>query len=286
MNRTYPSKLILFGEYSVVLGSQVLGMPRHNRYGYWTDRLEANSVMKRGFIPYLKEHCSNFLDEQKINDIKTAKLHYGSTIKRGYGTGSSGALSAAVYDYCAISAAGEMKLLQSQLALIESFFHGQSSGFDPLISYMDSPILRTKEGRYETCDLSQDLLMDDWKLYLLDSGQKRTVKGLVPRFVSWHEDYPDRYNRLNDINNELIDLFLEGSQIQSLISQLSSFQLTYMKPMILDQLVSYWQEGLDTSRYYLKICGSGGGGYYMIYSADPSIHDLFNGYQLVPIDLS
>ena len=286
MSRIYPSKLILFGEYSVVLGSQVLGMPMYNRYGYWSAQFEPNSVMKRGFMPYLIEHCQDFLDLDKLEEVQAQKVYYGSTIKRGYGTGSSGALSAAIYDHCRKLEPDDLESLQHQLALIESFFHGTSSGFDPLISYINSPILRTYQGKYTKCVLDDSLHNGDYKLYLLDSGQKRTARGLVSRFVEWHHGSPDIYAQLVTINNELIDSFLAGDELHGLLKKLSSFQYEQMKPMILDKLIDYWEEGLETGRYYMKICGTGGGGYYMVYSADPYIMDIFEGFQLVPIDLS
>jgi len=33
--------------------------------------------------------------------------------------------------------------------------------------------------------------------------------------------------------------------------------------MIPEQFHSIWQKGIDTNDYYLKLCGSGGGGYIL-----------------------
>jgi mevalonate kinase len=39
--------------------------------------------------------------------------------------------------------------------------------------------------------------------------------------------------------------------------------LNNFKPMIPEQFHAIWQKGIDTNDYYLKLCGSGGGGYIL-----------------------
>ena len=38
--------------------------------------------------------------------------------------------------------------------------------------------------------------------------------------------------------------------------------------MIPAQFHELWKQGLDTNDYYLKLCGSGGGGYILGFAAD------------------
>ena len=38
--------------------------------------------------------------------------------------------------------------------------------------------------------------------------------------------------------------------------------------MIPEQFHQIWQEGIDTNDYYLKLCGSGGGGYILGFTHD------------------
>jgi mevalonate kinase len=38
--------------------------------------------------------------------------------------------------------------------------------------------------------------------------------------------------------------------------------------MIPEQFHTLWQKGLDTNDYYLKLCGSGGGGYILGFTED------------------
>ena len=76
-------------------------------------------------------------------------LYFDSSIPKGYGVGSSGALVAAIYDCYALNKITVLENLTRQKLLklksvfseMESFFHGKSSGLDPLNSYLSLPIL-------------------------------------------------------------------------------------------------------------------------------------------------
>src|SRR5690606_36364954 len=76
-------------------------------------------------------------------------MYFDSSIPQGYGVGSSGALVASIYDKYAndkitvLDNLTREKLLKlkSIFSLMESFFHGKSSGLDPLNSYLSIPIL-------------------------------------------------------------------------------------------------------------------------------------------------
>jgi mevalonate kinase len=50
--------------------------------------------------------------------------------------------------------------------------------------------------------------------------------------------------------------------------KLSSVVLNNFKPMIPEQFHAIWQNGIDTNDYYLKLCGSGGGGYILGFTED------------------
>src|SRR5699024_1889521 len=76
-------------------------------------------------------------------------LYFDSSIPQGYGIGSSGALVAAIYDKYATNKITILENLtrdklnkrKAIFGEMESFFHGQSSGLDPLNSYLSLPIL-------------------------------------------------------------------------------------------------------------------------------------------------
>ena len=73
-------------------------------------------------------------------------LYFDSSIPQGYGVGSSGALVAAIYDKYASDkitvlenlTRDKLLKLKSIFSMMESFFHGKSSGLDPLNSYLSS----------------------------------------------------------------------------------------------------------------------------------------------------
>ena len=67
-----------------------------------------------------------------------------------------------------------------------------------------------------------------------------------------------------------IDDFLHGN-VKSLfgnVKQLSKVVLSNFKPMIPKAFHPIWQQGIDTNAYYLKLCGSGGGGYILGFTED------------------
>jgi mevalonate kinase len=50
--------------------------------------------------------------------------------------------------------------------------------------------------------------------------------------------------------------------------QLSRVVLNHFAPMIPKQFHAIWKAGIDTNAYYLKLCGSGGGGYILGFTED------------------
>ena len=77
-------------------------------------------------------------------------LYFESSIPQGYGAGSSGALIAAFYEHFSISpitnpSDTHLKELKKELGVLESYFHGNSSGTDPLVSYLKHSLLLAKD---------------------------------------------------------------------------------------------------------------------------------------------
>jgi mevalonate kinase len=67
-----------------------------------------------------------------------------------------------------------------------------------------------------------------------------------------------------------IDDFLNGN-VKSLlgnVKQLSKVVLVNFKPMIPKTFHKIWKKGIDSNDYYLKLCGSGGGGYILGFTED------------------
>ena len=67
-----------------------------------------------------------------------------------------------------------------------------------------------------------------------------------------------------------IEDFLYGN-VKSLfgnVKQLSKVVLDNFKPMIPKRFHAIWRKGLESNDYYLKLCGSGGGGYILGFTQD------------------
>jgi mevalonate kinase len=67
-----------------------------------------------------------------------------------------------------------------------------------------------------------------------------------------------------------VENFLQGD-MKSLFKntkELSKIVLSNFKPMIPEQFHQIWQNGIETNDYYLKLGGSGGGGYILGFTQD------------------
>ena len=151
IEKKFYSKVILFGEFSVIQSSMGLVIPYTLFDGRLTFRRDNTAVIDpelKAFSLFIKQ----LIDSNHLNcqfDITSFEfdisqgLFFDSTIPQGYGVGSSGALVAAIFDryeqenHSTLDIA-KLKRIFSQL---EAHFHGASSGVDPLISYLNSPIL-------------------------------------------------------------------------------------------------------------------------------------------------
>ena len=108
---------------------------------------KSNLVLSQ-FSSYLKTLDIN-LDLNSFDKHVKKGMYFDSSIPKGYGVGSSGALVAAVYEKYANNKITVLENLTREKLLVlkaifskmESFFHGKSSGLDPLNSYLSIPIL-------------------------------------------------------------------------------------------------------------------------------------------------
>jgi len=71
-------------------------------------------------------------------------------------------------------------------------------------------------------------------------------------------------------SDSCIEDFLQGD-VKSLFSNMKSLSkvvLENFKPMIPSAFHKLWKQGIDSNDYYLKLCGSGGGGYILGFAKD------------------
>ena len=236
----------------------------------WIKKTAGHPSWLSDYCSYLSNHCSTFLNIPLLESwIDSYTI--STDIPIGYGLGSSGALTAAIYDIAHHSnskdeSTSNLTELQRMLGLMESFFHGKSSGFDPLISYLQMPILR-KEGELDI--LLPDAVNLPVYCYLLDSGRGRSGKDMIAKFLERYDSNKNRIDQLCELNNKVIDQSMtraRAGEFYKNVKYISSLQQEVMYYMIIDDVKSYWLEGLQSDDYYLKICGAGGGGYYLVFS--------------------
>ena len=208
-------------------------------------------------------------------------MYFDSSIPQGYGVGSSGALVAAIYDKYAnnkitvLENLTREKLLQLKaiFSQMESFFHGKSSGLDPLNSYLSLPILINSKDNIEPTGIPSQTTNGKGAVFLLDSGIIGETAPMVNIFMENLKDQGFRKMLKNQFvkhTDACVENFLQGD-MKSLFSntkKLSKVVLNNFKPMIPEQFHNIWQNGIDTNDYYLKLCGSGGGGYILGFTQD------------------
>lgn len=289
-NPLFYAKILLFGEYGIIEDSQGLTLP----YSFYKGTLKFSdlnsdfekksneSLMK--YSDYLKN--LELPEEFKLNvsefkrDIEKG-LFFDSNIPQGYGVGSSGALVAAIFEkysflkYSPDSISkDELKELKKVFGLLESYFHGKSSGIDPLICYMNLPILiENKESVDKVAIPLQEKSEGKGAIFLIDSGIVGETGPMVQIFFEKMKTEGFRKTMKEEFiryNNACIDAFLkkEMNPFFRNLKKLSVWAYDHFKPMIPESIYNAWKKGLDTNAYYLKLCGSGGGGYILGFSKD------------------
>ena len=283
------SKILLFGEYGIIKDSKGLSIP----YSFYngalkkddnaTDiALKSNESLRR-FVDYLQSIDSSIVcfDTDRLLEDVNSGMYFDSSIPQGYGVGSSGALVAAIYDKYAFDkitvlenlTREKLLKLKSIFSAMESFFHGSSSGLDPLNSYLSIPILINSKDNIEATGIPAQQSKGKGGVFLLDSGIIGETAPMVSLFMDKMKQEGFRSMLKNQFikhTDACVDDFLKGD-IKSLFSntkQLSKIVLNHFKPMIPKQFHELWKKGIETNDYYLKLCGSGGGGYILGFTED------------------
>ena len=73
----------------------------------------------------------------------------------------------------------------------------------------------------------------------------------------------------------------EGKSLLKNVKSLSKVLYENFQPMMPKLYRDLWKEGIDTNSYYLKLCGSGGGGYILGFTKDlQEAQDKLSSFQL------
>jgi len=286
------SKILLFGEYGIIRDSKGLSIPYNSYNGalksdgaQTAEAMQSNANLAK-FAVYLQQlqvdqpELVQFDITALYADIAQG-LYFDSSIPQGYGVGSSGALVAAIYHKYAFDKITVLENLTREKLLtlktifgqMESFFHGKSSGLDPLNSYLSIPILIHSKDNLEATGIPSQSTSGKGAVFLLDSGIVGETAPMVTLFMENLKDQGFRNmlkNKFVKYTDACVENFL-GGDLKSLFTntkKLSQVVLQNFKPMIPEQFHGLWQKGLDTNDYYLKLCGSGGGGYILGFTED------------------
>jgi len=284
--KSYPSKVLLFGEYSILQGADAIALPNFNYTGRWDyEKISDQRLIDWcTFLEKIDEQAiSTSLNLAKFREDLKKGLVFRSNIPGGYGLGSSGALSAGFLDRYAATKDLELSELREVLSVIESFFHGSSSGIDPLVSFLGKSLFIRKGQEVQIEPVSD--LINKFRLY--DSGESRHTASLVKTYQQKQQNdnhFRIQTERIAELHNSCIDAYRHGIQsaLESAMFRLSEMQWAYMRWLIPEQMHKFWEEGLNTGKRIFKLCGAGGGGFFLVY--DPTgFHEEVYPLERIPV---
>jgi len=274
----YPAKLLLFGEHVLLLGASALAVPVPAFGGYWEQASPKADI--RGLQMQLAEFSKHLDDLPGIDAARLKKdllfgLFFRSDIPVGYGLGSSGALCAAVYDRYFREKTSDLTALKLVFARMESFFHGASSGIDPLTSYLNKPLFIRDKVEVSIADMAE------WNsgrpvVFLLDSQLPRQTGPLVQWFLEQNgdEDFAGKLqSELLPAHEAMVQSWLDAAPetFWQNLKKVSRFQLEHFEPMVPATVRAFWQKNLDNEDFTLKICGAGGGGFVLGFAKNRAV---------------
>lgn len=274
----YPSKVMLVGEYGVVVGGSALTIPFH----HFNARIKSMKEIPPGkekeaqqslkYLQYLFDYIQKipataFHAPPDLADFSDNLQTYWleMNIPVGYGLGSSGAVSAAIYDLF-FPGSDRLTLHQQKedLAAIESWFHGKSSGVDALTCHAGAALRFHSSGGIERVQFNPKEIPGGYRFFLLNSGERFDTGPLVKHFLDKMKD-PGFKRSIEEeylpLNQKLIETLLgeRAADPALLVRVLSDFQLQYFRRMIPEKMINLWIEGQVSNEFYLKLNGSGGG---------------------------
>ncbi len=299
LHKIFYSKVLLFGEQIINKGAMGLAVPFQHFDGVMkfagkdADERAAKSNQSLAriadYIIHHKELGSLYDTNQFLEDIEKG-LYFDSDIPQGFGLGSSGALVAAIYYRYRKSRKKKEVIseLKHELAEIESFFHGKSSGLDPIVCYLNKAVLITNGEVTEAFDMpksSKAVL----KLFLINTHIERKTAPYVNLFLDKCKE--PKFMKTIDkslipANNIAIDAFLKGkhSELMKCMKIISQLQMDLIPEFIPQSFHDVWRQGQKHNEYHLKICGAGGGGFIIgIAKADADLGILLAGKDVIEL---
>ena len=281
---TWPGKLLLFGEYTVLLGGDALAVPVTGLTGEWVvDTVPDHRLMRvleRIQDRERREGNSFPLDLERFRAFLEEGGRFRSTIPEGCGLGSSGALVAALIETFGSQALPtQLADRQRLLAQVENLFHGNSSGLDPLVS-LERQAIRVN-GTDQSVDTVPAQPNAHW--FLLDTELPRETAPLVHQFhqrLEEEDTYPQAITTslLPVVEAAITHLLAaDDAALWASLQELNALQAELFTPMIPRAIQSIWSH----PDYLLKLCGAGGGGFFLGYSRTEQLPRL--SYPIIPL---
>ncbi len=283
------AKLLLFGEYALMFGARALAIPFFKYSGHLdksgitpSDPVsKKSSVELERFASWFRHGQLNSgmnfpLDLDRLGEDIAGNLFFRSDIPPEYGIGSSGALCAALFHEYSIYGKNLLQVckrhslpeaLKNDFSVMESYFHGRSSGLDPLVSFFHQPVL------FANNHISVPYLRTDrlpYSVYLIDTGISGATSPMVGRFLEKMQD-PDFKTVFNrdylPANDGVVHAFLLGNhdELFRYLPLITRFQLDYLPEMIPQGFTDVVEE-LMIRGIYVKLLGSGGGGFLLAFA--------------------
>lgn len=290
---SFNSKILLFGEYGIMHDSDALSIPYKRFNGFLTksntlteDQKKSNRNIE-SLYEYMiqEEYLGDIINSNNLKEEIDSGLYFESNIPIGSGLGSSGALvSSIISRYSKVDlksfSNAELKKIMS---LIESKFHGNSSGFDPAVSYFNKPMLYSNQ-KIKPIDT---IAFEDFKVYIIDSRIESSTKKMIKTFEDKMIDSEFRLffnNKFITNTNQCIDHLINTPELfRNSIKELSNDTYNNFHEMIPNNIKNKWKEGIRNDSYYMKLCGSGGGGFFLAYDFDNQINSSFSEFNFFQI---
>ena len=297
------AKVLLFGEYGIIKDSMGLSIPYNYYQGafqFTETKTEETEDSNRHLEKYLAHLVTLKADGTLIANLNLQAfadeiengLFFDSSIPRGFGVGSSGALVAAIYDRYAVDKIPSdhdlnrdgIVSLKKIFSQMEAYFHGKSSGIDPTICYLNLPLLIKSKDDVGTVTIPAQG-ESEGAIFLINSGAPGETEPMVNIFMEKLKEEGFRKMLKEQFviyNDACIKSFLKGDikPLFSNLKSLSKLALEYFTPMIPNHFHEIWKKGIDSNAYYLKLCGSGGGGFILGFTRDYNqAQNLLKGYE-------
>lgn len=282
----FPAKVLLLGEYTILNGSKALALPFHDLEGEWTfenNESEIRESSRKSLKAFQEKSNATNLDLARMQKDLEDGIWFKSDIPQGFGLGSSGAVIAAIFNRYGKS----LKNIDSdktQLARLEDFFHGSSSGLDPLVSHVQKPLLIHSFKEVEILEKRPDLR----GFFLLNTGKPRQTGPLVSIYQEKMKDPQFKQGCADVLSKEVnfaIDAVIKNDSTNLFhhLWHISKFQWDFFPEMIPTKERGPWTRGIESGDYVLKLCGAGGGGFILGYSNKYNITEMrqiLNNYEI------